>query len=124
MIFLALTILFNFPSILASTPIPSPPTIADSPDPQQGGGVITFSCSPTACQSGAAGELVKLLICKTNSTEYVSESLQDQWMYRRPITISNSGSALTDYQVLVTLDTASLISSGKMRSDCGDIRFT
>jgi hypothetical protein len=31
---------------------------------------------------------------------------------------------LTNYQVLVTLDTASLISAGKMRSDCGDIRFT
>jgi len=31
------------------------------------------------------------------------------WRYRRPITISNPGSALTDYQVLVTLDTASLI---------------
>jgi hypothetical protein len=46
------------------------------------------------------------------------------WSYRRPITISNSGGALTDYQVLVTLDTQSLISAGKMRSDCGDIRFT
>jgi len=46
------------------------------------------------------------------------------WSYRKPITISNSGPALTDYQVLVTLDTASLINAGKMRSDCGDIRFT
>ncbi|MBU5678908.1 MAG: DUF2341 domain-containing protein [Candidatus Aenigmarchaeota archaeon] len=44
--------------------------------------------------------------------------------YRRPITITNTAGALTDYQVLVTLDTASLISQGKMRSDCGDIRFT
>ncbi|MEW5760063.1 MAG: DUF2341 domain-containing protein [Candidatus Thermoplasmatota archaeon] len=44
--------------------------------------------------------------------------------YRKPITISNTGSALTDYSVLVTLDTASLISAGKMRSDGGDIRFT
>ena len=48
----------------------------------------------------------------------------NSWRYRRPITISNSGSALTNYQVLVTLDTQSLISAGKMRSDCGDIRFT
>jgi len=46
------------------------------------------------------------------------------WLYRRPITISNSTSSLTDYQVLVTLDTQSLISANKMRSDCGDIRFT
>ncbi|MCR6669309.1 MAG: DUF2341 domain-containing protein, partial [archaeon YNP-WB-040] len=48
------------------------------------------------------------------------------WKYRTPITINNTQNpnTLTDYQVLVTLDTASLISAGKMRSDCGDIRFT
>jgi len=45
------------------------------------------------------------------------------WSYRKPVTISNSLSTLTDYQVLVTTGTASLISAGKMRSDCGDIRF-
>ncbi|MEM5810918.1 MAG: DUF2341 domain-containing protein [Candidatus Aenigmatarchaeota archaeon] len=46
--------------------------------------------------------------------------------YRKPITIDNTqnSNTLTDYQVLVTLDTASLITAGKMRSDCGDIRFT
>jgi len=45
--------------------------------------------------------------------------------YIRNITIDNSSNAnnLTDYQVLITLDTATLISAGKMRSDCGDIRF-
>ena len=47
------------------------------------------------------------------------------WPYRIPINISNTGSTtLTDYQILVTLDTSTLISQGKMRSDCGDIRFT
>jgi hypothetical protein len=45
--------------------------------------------------------------------------------FRREITIDNTSNSndLTDYQILVTLDTASLISAGKMRSDCGDIRF-
>ena len=43
--------------------------------------------------------------------------------YRIPITISNPGAALTNYTINVTLDTASLISAGKMRNDCGDIRF-
>ncbi|MGC8981588.1 MAG: DUF2341 domain-containing protein [Minisyncoccia bacterium] len=45
--------------------------------------------------------------------------------YRRPVTINNTANNnnLTDYQILVTLDTASLISASKMRSDCGDIRF-
>jgi len=48
------------------------------------------------------------------------------WAYRRPIRIDNTRNSnnLTNYQVLVTVDTASLISAGKMRSDCGDIRFT
>ena len=49
---------------------------------------------------------------------------KSDYKYIRAITIRNSGSDITDYQVLVTLDTASLISQGKMRSDCGDIRFT
>ncbi len=44
--------------------------------------------------------------------------------YRLPITIQeNSGNTLTDYQVLIVVDTASLISQGKMNSDCSDIRF-
>jgi hypothetical protein len=47
------------------------------------------------------------------------------WMYGRSVMIDNSRSRedLRDYQVLVTLDTLSLISAGKMRPDCGDIRF-
>jgi len=45
--------------------------------------------------------------------------------YRVPITIQeNSRKDLADYQVLVTVNTQALISAGKMRSDCGDIRFT
>jgi len=50
----------------------------------------------------------------------------DATPFKKPITINNSqnSNTLTDYQVLVTLDTQSLISAQKMRSDCGDIRFT
>jgi len=43
--------------------------------------------------------------------------------YKQPITLT-SGTALTDYQFPVTIDTARLIAAGKMRPDCGDIRFT
>ncbi|TDA42196.1 MAG: hypothetical protein DSO07_00605, partial [Thermoproteota archaeon] len=48
------------------------------------------------------------------------------WQYRRPITIDNTqnANALTDYQVKIVVDTASLISAGKMKSDGSDIRFT
>lgn len=48
----------------------------------------------------------------------------DNWLYRKPITITNSGSAQTDFQVQVTVDTAALITEGKMQSDCDDIRIT
>jgi len=45
--------------------------------------------------------------------------------YRVPITIKeNSGNNLIDYPINITIDTASLISQGKMKTDCGDIRFT
>ena len=48
------------------------------------------------------------------------------WIYRKPIVINNTqnSNSLTDFQVLVTVDTASLIAAGKMRSDCGDVRIT
>jgi prepilin-type N-terminal cleavage/methylation domain-containing protein len=56
----------------------------------------------------------------------VSRGRSTDYSYRRQITINNTSNSnnLTDYQVLVTLDTQSLISAGKMRSDCGDIKFT
>lgn len=36
----------------------------------------------------------------------------------------NSGTNLTDYQVLVVVNSSLLISEGKMNGDCSDIRFT
>jgi len=46
------------------------------------------------------------------------------WAYRQNITITeNSGFALTDFQINLTINTASLVSAGKMQSDCDDIRF-
>ena len=49
-----------------------------------------------------------------------------EWNYRAPIVIDNTLNTnhLTDFQVLVEMDTASLIASGKMRENCEDIRFT
>jgi hypothetical protein len=48
------------------------------------------------------------------------------WIYRKPIVINNTQNpnSLTDFQVSVIIDTTSLITAGKMRPDCGDIRFT
>ncbi|MBL4656608.1 MAG: DUF2341 domain-containing protein, partial [Flavobacteriales bacterium] len=45
------------------------------------------------------------------------------WNYTAPITITeNSGSSLTDHQVVVSFDSQSLIAAGKMKSDGSDIR--
>lgn len=48
----------------------------------------------------------------------------DFWVYRAPVTLNNpTGSALYNYQVLVTMNTAGLVTAGKLRADCGDLRF-
>ncbi|MCS7135303.1 MAG: DUF2341 domain-containing protein, partial [Candidatus Aenigmarchaeota archaeon] len=46
------------------------------------------------------------------------------WLYRITINNTQNSNTLTNYQVLVIVDTQTLISQGKMRWDCGDIRFT
>lgn len=63
--------------------------------------------------SGPTGGRTGVLISGTNFYTH----------YQKPIAI-NSASALTDYQLEMNIDTQSLISAGKMRSDCGDVRFT
>jgi len=47
------------------------------------------------------------------------------WQYRTLVNLDNTTntSGLTDFQVQLELNTAALISQGKMKSDCGDIRF-
>lgn len=54
-----------------------------------------------------------------------SPSGPNSTQFKRVVTIDNTGNtnALSNYQVALTLDTASLISAGKMRSDCGDLRI-
>ncbi len=46
-------------------------------------------------------------------------------LYKRAITVDNTAVAttFTNLQVLVTIDTAALITAGKLQSDCDDIRF-
>ena len=67
-------------------------------------------------------------------TKYVSpepsysigpEEVTPSSTYRREINITErSGNDLINFPVLIILDTLSLISQGKMRADCGDLRFT
>lgn len=46
------------------------------------------------------------------------------WGFRQNVAITNTGTNQTDYQIAITLDTATLITANKMRSDCNDIRIT
>jgi len=46
------------------------------------------------------------------------------WSYSVPITINNAGGALTNYQVLITVNTAALVTASKMQSGGQDIRIT
>ena len=46
------------------------------------------------------------------------------WSYKRQINITEqSGNDLTDYQVMLSINTSQLYDEGKLRSDCGDLRF-
>src|SRR3989344_3238358 len=58
-------------------------------------------------------------------TKPVSAAWFDEaWSYRTAINFGNTGSADTDKKVKFDIDTATLITAGKMQSDCGDSRFT
>jgi hypothetical protein len=49
------------------------------------------------------------------------------WTKRKPIAISNTASALADYQIFISttqIDTSNLISTGKMQADLDDVRFS
>ncbi len=57
---------------------------------------------------------------ETAAADWFDES----WLFRQIIVITNSGLAQTDFQVQLTIDTATLITATKMQSDCDDIRLT
>ena len=81
--------------------------------------------------SGFADRLMVCIKDETDNYNWVNAVAQGaggyDWLedfdYYRPITITNTGSTLTDYQVLITLDTATWHSSGKLKNDCSDLRF-
>src|SRR5690606_3035763 len=60
------------------------------------------------------------------SSEQVEAAWYDQgYSFRKRIHIANSPSGNnTNFQISINLNTSTLISAGKMQSDCDDIRFT
>jgi len=71
------------------------------------------------------GRVIICIILSTFLFSIASASSIDSsdWSFRREIVLSAS-KAFSDYQLNISLDTKSLVAAGKMRSDCGDIRFT
>ena len=101
-----------------------------------GNSVVTCDSSHRGTISympGTSGFADRLMVCikdETDNYNWVDVTAKvggydwlEDFAYYRAITITNIGSALTDYQVLITLDTASLCSSGKLKNDCSDLRF-
>ena len=70
--------------------------------------------------AGGSGSILELIISGAGGGGFCPAG----WGYWREITIKNNvDENLIDYQIKIVIDTQSLISTGKMKSDCGDIRF-
>lgn len=75
--------------------------------------------------------LITLLITGATISYYFltnkgSQSLgwtSSSWLYRKSLDIPNNEAMQINKVVRVTLDTASLISMGKLQNDCDDLRF-
>jgi hypothetical protein len=120
--------------LMDGSPATRPPKEGDSVTIQSGH-TIVFDADMSGFPNGLAGLTINgtLLIPSLNDTNYqeVGEETSGTpwlsgWSYRRTVYVDNSFSstALTDFQIIIRLNTAYLISQGKMRSDCGDIRVT
>ena len=68
--------------------------------------------------------VVGIIYFTTNTKGALAGWFDDSFKYRQRIPITNSGSALTNYQIGITLNTSALVSAGKLQSDCDDIRIT
>ncbi len=66
---------------------------------------------------------VVALIFKLTSKPVSAAWYDDSWQYRTKIVITNTGSAVTNQKVKFDIATDSLITAGKIQSDCGDSRF-
>lgn len=70
--------------------------------------------------SGVDVSLANAVALATNNAWF-----NTSWKYRQNVTVTNGlAGSLTDYQVPLFLNTATLIAVGKMKSDCSDLRLT
>ena len=57
------------------------------------------------------------------STGDIKTWWNQDWQYRKKINLSYSGTPVQNAQIRLTINTTELYNEGKIRSDCGDIRF-
>lgn len=61
----------------------------------------------------------------TKDKSEVKSWSDSNWLFRKSVAISNtSGGTLLNEDVLLTIDSAALVSAGKLQSNCNDFRFT
>src|SRR3989344_4174212 len=65
---------------------------------------------------------VALLFWANKSAGVKAAWFDDSWGYRQVSAGIHAGSAQTNYQIMITMDTSTLITAGKMQSDCDDVR--
>jgi hypothetical protein len=79
-------------------------------------------------ESATTSEAAPNLKNNGGAEEGEAEVVKDPWLngysYRKPVTITNSTSTLSNYQVPINIDSATLVSNSKLQSDCDDLRFT
>ncbi len=69
--------------------------------------------------------LVPIIYLQSKNSQKVDAAwFDDGWAYRTALIITNNGAATTLKKVNFTIDTATLITAGKMQSNCSDSRFT
>mgnify|MGYP001601057921 CR=1 FL=1 len=70
----------------------------------------------------AVGSVAIALLLTSRSAQ--AAWFDDNWAYRTSLTIGNTGGADADKKVKFDIDTATLLTAGKIQADCGDSRFT
>ncbi len=85
-----------------------------------------FSVSNLRGRADVYAYIPPVSVMKTRSfIRYGLPERQNYWNYRKRITITTSTDReLENYPVKIVFDPSRLISAGKMRSDCADLRFT
>lgn len=82
--------------------------------------ILAFLFSPMGAKAAPVSDYESVLTSRPHLQ--AGGWFDSAWAFRRPVAISNSGSALTDYQVLVTLN-ASNFDFSNAAADGRDIRF-